>query len=109
MRYFRNILSTLLVTSVVLIALAGCFPNENLAGAAVQHPIRISETDQGFSIAEGEKQVLFYQRQHKSMAGKYARANYIHPLYGLDGEILTEDFPADHLHHRGLAPSVARR
>jgi hypothetical protein len=36
------------------------------------------------------------------MDGKYMRANYIHPLYGLDGEILTEDFPADHLHHRGV-------
>ena len=27
---------------------------------------------------------------------------YIHPLYGLDGEVLTDDFPADHLHHRGV-------
>ena len=30
------------------------------------------------------------------------RANYIHPLYGLDGEVLTDDFPSDHLHHRGI-------
>src|SRR5262249_48094111 len=34
--------------------------------------------------------------------GQFERANYVHPLYGLDGEILTEDFPADHLHHRGI-------
>lgn len=34
---------------------------------------------------------------------RYTRACYIHPLYSLDGrEILTEDFPKDHLHHRGL-------
>jgi hypothetical protein len=35
---------------------------------------------------------------------KYARArsNYIHPLYGPDGEILTEDFSPDHPHHRGI-------
>jgi len=34
---------------------------------------------------------------------KYERSCYIHPLYSLDGrEILTEDFPQDHLHHRGL-------
>jgi len=28
--------------------------------------------------------------------------DYIHPLYGLDGEVLTDDFPADHVHHRGV-------
>lgn len=31
-----------------------------------------------------------------------ARSSYIHPLYGLNGEILTDDFPRDHYHHRGL-------
>lgn len=30
------------------------------------------------------------------------RADYVHPLYSLDGEVLTEDFPADHPHHRGI-------
>ena len=30
------------------------------------------------------------------------RSSYIHPLYGLDGEMLTDDFPRDHYHHRGL-------
>jgi hypothetical protein len=31
-----------------------------------------------------------------------ARSTYLHPLYGLDGEVLTDDFPKDHYHHRGL-------
>src|SRR5512139_2330028 len=26
----------------------------------------------------------------------------MHPIYGLDGEVLTDDFPKDHYHHRGL-------
>lgn len=30
------------------------------------------------------------------------RSDYIQPLYGFKGEALTDDFPADHLHHRGL-------
>lgn len=30
------------------------------------------------------------------------RSSYIHPLYGLDGEIMTQDFPFDHFHHRGV-------
>ncbi|MGC8668299.1 MAG: DUF6807 family protein [Chthonomonadales bacterium] len=30
------------------------------------------------------------------------RSDYIHPLFGLDGEELTKDFPLDHPHHRGI-------
>ncbi len=35
---------------------------------------------------------------------KYAvpRSDYIHPLYGPDGEVLTEDWSPDHPHHRGI-------
>lgn len=32
-----------------------------------------------------------------------ARSDYIHPIYGFSGETLTVDFPADHMHHRGLS------
>jgi hypothetical protein len=66
------------------------------------NPIEILETDEGFNITEAGEKIMSYQRRHKSINGKYLRANYIHPLYGLDGEILTEDFPADHPHHRGI-------
>ncbi|MCC7495701.1 MAG: PmoA family protein [Fimbriimonadaceae bacterium] len=31
-----------------------------------------------------------------------SRSNYLHPLYGLDGEVLTSDFAVDHPHHRGI-------
>ena len=102
MKFIWNNFSRLLAISAALIVSASCSSIENNTGAAAINPINITETDQGFSIAEGEKQVLFYQREHKSMDGKYMRANYIHPLYGLDGEILSEDFPADHPHHRGV-------
>lgn len=30
------------------------------------------------------------------------RSDYIHPLYGLSGEVMTEDWPLDHPHHRGI-------
>ncbi|MDW8077933.1 MAG: DUF6807 family protein [Thermoguttaceae bacterium] len=30
------------------------------------------------------------------------RACYIHPVFGLDGEVLTDDFPKDHYHHHGI-------
>ncbi len=31
-----------------------------------------------------------------------ARSNYIHPIFGLNGEILTRDWSRDHPHHRGV-------
>ncbi|MBN1588800.1 MAG: PmoA family protein [Pirellulales bacterium] len=30
------------------------------------------------------------------------RGCYVHPIHGLDGEVLTDDFPRDHYHHHGL-------
>ena len=30
------------------------------------------------------------------------RSNYIHPVYGLSGEMLTRDWSKDHPHHRGI-------
>ena len=68
--------------------------------------IQATRQEEGYLIEEvGEgaaRPVLFYRLAPKSLNGEYARSNYIHPLYGLDGEILTEDFPEDHLHHRGV-------
>ncbi len=31
-----------------------------------------------------------------------ARSDYLHPLFGLDGETLTQDWSVDHPHHRGI-------
>ncbi len=36
------------------------------------------------------------------MPSSYDRSSYVHPIHGLDGEVLTDDFPADHRHHHGL-------
>ncbi|MBM3288731.1 MAG: hypothetical protein FJY92_01130 [Candidatus Hydrogenedentes bacterium] len=33
---------------------------------------------------------------------RYRRANYLHPVYSPDGAVITEDFPKDHYHHRGV-------
>ncbi len=56
----------------------------------------------GVLIKEGNDSVLFYQKRPTSHNGAYPRADYVHPLYGLDGSVLTEDFPDDHPHHRGI-------
>ena len=48
------------------------------------------------------KKVLFYQKETKALDGRFPRADYVHPLYGPDGFVITEDFPKDHLHQRGI-------
>ncbi|MCY1719908.1 PmoA family protein [Prolixibacteraceae bacterium Z1-6] len=62
----------------------------------------MKKTEGGIKIVDGNKNVLAYRTTPKSLDGKYERCNYIHPLWGPDGKVLTEDFPADHLHHRGV-------
>ena len=73
-----------------------------VAAEPSRSPLSIIEQDEGFLFREGDRRILFYQLKPKSIHGKYERTNYIHPLYGLDGEVLTEDFPSDHLHQRGI-------
>lgn len=64
--------------------------------------LTIDITNDGAWIKEAGEKVLFYQAETKSKDGEYPRANYIHPLYNVDGTELTEDFPKDHPHHRGI-------
>jgi hypothetical protein len=62
----------------------------------------LQKEEGGLLFLENGKKILFYQSEPKSMEGKYERCNYIHPLWGIEGAVLTEDFPVDHLHHRGV-------
>ncbi|MHC4258840.1 MAG: DUF6807 family protein [Planctomycetota bacterium] len=97
---------TLIITGVVLpivLLSVGCgFKRYQPPPKPALHPIKIITSDEGFLVTESDKRILFYQRLPKSQDAKYTRANYVHPLYNLDGDILTEDFPADHRHHRGI-------
>ncbi|MGD1890901.1 MAG: DUF6807 family protein, partial [Cyclobacteriaceae bacterium] len=58
--------------------------------------------EDGVWVKENCEGIFFYQQKTKTQDGKYARANYIHPLYGIDRTVLTEDFPEDHPHLRGI-------
>lgn len=60
------------------------------------------ETSQGVEVMEDGHAILFYQREPKSLDGRFICNNYIHPLYSLDGDTLTEEFPVDHPYHRGI-------
>jgi hypothetical protein len=73
------------------------------AAPAEQAAVRITKDAQGYWFTEGDTKVLFYQAERKALPdGQAARSNYFHPLYDLDGNVVTEDFPKDHIHHRGI-------
>lgn len=64
-----------------------------------------SLNDDSLLLWEGAERVLVYNHGMRLPEGVPAdrrRSSYVHPVYGLDGEVLTDDFPKDHYHHRGL-------
>lgn len=67
-----------------------------------QATMKMERTNEAFQFINGRRPVMSWQMAPKSLDGKYERANYVHPLLGLDGQTLTQDFPSDHKHHRGV-------
>jgi len=69
-------------------------------------PFHFQDDGSALTVFENDQPVLtfLYTRTNppEEMDLNYWRSNYIHPLYGLDGDILTDDFPEDHPHHRGI-------
>ncbi|MDX8339883.1 PmoA family protein [Draconibacterium sp. IB214405] len=84
----RSLLITVLLVSV--------------ANGLVWGQLTMKKQQDGIKIVDGTSDVLFYRMHPLNIDGEYERCNYIHPLWGLNGNVLTEDFPADHLHHRGV-------
>jgi hypothetical protein len=89
---------------------------------AVQNPVdgQIDITDEGKPVLRyNYKTVLERDAMDTLAANKYIvtttdtfmanpsiyavpRSNYIHPVYGPEGELLTRDWSRDHPHHRGI-------
>lgn len=76
------------------------------AAAAVFHWNEIS--DATLELTEETRPVLAYNFGVITAAHvpendpRRSRSCYVHPLRGLDGEVLTDDFPKDHYHHHGV-------
>lgn len=88
----------------IAITVCGILPERAIADTeeVTSAGLRVTQTAEGYAIRDEGKPVLFYQTKPKSLEGKFERAGYVHPLYDLDGNVITEDFPKDHLHHRGI-------
>ncbi len=91
---------------VVLLGLCPLAANSFAAQKAKPPAFRFEKVEGKYlRLFEGEKPVLTYNYGMLLKEGvpeDRRRSCYIHPVYGLEGEVLTDDFPADHLHHRGL-------
>ena len=79
--------------SVLLTLICSC-SNKNT-------PFTFKETREGIDLFENQLPVFSYQSKPKSNMGIICN-NYIHPLFSIDGDTLTDEFPADHPFHRGI-------
>lgn len=89
------------ITPVVLLLFSAVFLLAEVPTATAQM-ITFEKKDDGLLLLSDRKPILFYQKEMISQNGEYPRANYLHPVFDTKGEIITEDFPKDHLHHRGI-------
>lgn len=68
--------------------------------------VQAAPDQMSYLITENGQPVLRYNfgtvPVPEGVPAKYARGDYISPLYGPGGVVLTEDYPKDHLHHRGV-------
>ncbi len=58
-------------------------------------------------IRDGEKEILRYQAEpgdlpRPQIPAAFVRGGYIQSIHTPSGKLITDDFPADHLHHHGV-------
>jgi methane monooxygenase PmoA-like len=64
--------------------------------------------DKSLGVFDGKQPVFVYNHGVITKASvpesdhRRSRSCYIHPVYGIGGEVLTDDFPRDHYHHHGI-------
>jgi len=95
----------LLMALVGGVAVAAEAPVMLAVSNAVSGQIEISEAGQPvlrYNYRTVEPGELLAKVTPNNRKYAVARSDYIHPLYGLNGEDLTRDWAVDHPHHRGI-------
>ncbi len=79
------------------------------ASPAAKSPFEFKEkNDAAIGLFDKNRPVMVYNHgtitceQVPENDNRRTRACYVHPVWGLDGEVLTDDFPKDHYHHHGI-------
>ncbi|MGB0582589.1 MAG: PmoA family protein [Limisphaerales bacterium] len=90
----KNRLNTILPVLLVV----GCLE--------IQAAVVCKETKDSITVTAGGKPVLTYNKATltgpKGTEPYYARSGHIHPIWNPDGQIVSGDFPSDHLHQHAL-------
>lgn len=96
----------------VAMVFLGLLPDRVTALEPVGHTpskVKVFAVGGGFKFVEDGREILVYNRDpiaarnHPRAAdGSHARGHYLHPVHDLDGARMTDDMPADHVHHRGI-------
>ena len=89
-----------------IVAIAGVITWLVAVAAPAEEAFRWTEQAGGkLALTENGQPVLVFNYGLQLKDGvkeQFRRADYFHPVYDLDGVVLTDDFPKDHFHHRGL-------
>jgi hypothetical protein len=83
---------------ILLATLCGCASRPQQGDSSRVEALR---ADDGVQLVEGGAPILFY-RSKPSPGREPWRTNYVHPVHSIGGAVITEDAPADHVHHRGI-------
>jgi hypothetical protein len=86
--------------AVVFILFAACTACGTNSGD--EKPFLFEPGDHGVALSENGTPVFYYRKEPKTLTGTYVCNHYIHPLFALNGDTLTEEFPPDHPYHRGI-------
>lgn len=94
-------------------AYCGVFPSTAPAGgfelesvSELEAVFSLRDQEGRLTLMEGDRPVFAYNYERQLPAGvpgEYERSSYIHPIWNLEGTVITDDFPDDHYHHRGLS------
>jgi hypothetical protein len=90
------------IRSFLIIGALGFLILTSCGSAEKKSPFSVKETAEGLELFENGKTVFFYQRIPKRASERLIFNNYLHPVYNLNDKIITEEFPPDHMHHRGI-------
>lgn len=76
------------------------------AGRAAGAPLSLAREAGGWNVRAGDRLLLVYRSAPvegpAGTAALFTRNAYVHPVHAPNGALVTDDFPADHLHQRGV-------
>lgn len=69
-------------------------------------PVRFLRDASGITAISGDRKILRYltapAKPPPDSPSYYQRSGFIHPIYSVSGQVLTDDFPLTHAHQHGL-------